>query len=233
MPLQAPLVRFYATKTQWAPSRERKKTSRWCLKSCGPSRLDQLGEVMLSHGPDERRLRPLVPLSFSNITKSRVHPFTILQALAVYRSGKGVKGSKTWVATPQVLDVLDETFYKAFKNVEPTNKRILIALDVSGSMTSPMNDSPLSVREASSALAMVTLATEPNCNIVGFTAGASARTWVTGRWAMGHAITPLAISARQRLDDVVKYTQGLPFSGTDVALPFIWAKEENNQYDRS
>src|SRR5208337_3714819 len=42
----------------------RKKTSRWCLKSCGPSRLDQLGEVMLSHGPDKRRLRPLVPLSF-------------------------------------------------------------------------------------------------------------------------------------------------------------------------
>ena len=35
----------------------------------------------------------------------------------------------------------------------------------------------------------------------------------------------LNISARQRLDDVVKATNGLPFMGTDCALPMLWALE--------
>jgi 60 kDa SS-A/Ro ribonucleoprotein len=36
-------------------------------------------------------------------------------------------------------------------------------------------------------------------------------------------LTPLAISPRQRLDDVVKATSALPFGGTDCALPMVEA----------
>jgi 60 kDa SS-A/Ro ribonucleoprotein len=42
-------------------------------------------------------------------------------------------------------------------------------------------------------------------------------------------VTTLAISPRQRLDDVVKTVAALPMGGTDCALPMIWA--QNNGID--
>ena len=41
----------------------------------------------------------------------------------------------------------------------------------------------------------------------------------------GSGITPLDISPRQRLDDVVRAVSNLPFGGTDCALPMLWALE--------
>jgi 60 kDa SS-A/Ro ribonucleoprotein len=41
----------------------------------------------------------------------------------------------------------------------------------------------------------------------------------------------LNISARQRLDDVVKSMNNLPFSETDCALPMVWALKENLAVD--
>src|SRR3982751_6143925 len=40
---------------------------------------------------------------------------------------------------------------------------------------------------------------------------------------IGSGLTPLAISPRQRMDDVVKQTSYLPFGGTDCALPMVEA----------
>ncbi len=151
-----------------------------------------------------------------DLRKSRVHPFSVLQALAVYKSGHGVRGVKAWSPVTQVVDALDEAFYAAFANVEPTGKSILLALDVSGSMTSSMGGSPLSCREASAALALVTLATESNTQVVGFTAE-------KGSYSRRAVLQPLALSARQRLDDAVKTVSNLPFGGTDCALPMLYA----------
>ena len=161
--------------------------------------------------------------------KSRIHPFNVLQALAVYKSGRGIKGGKIWNPVPKVIDALDAAFYASFKNVIPTNKRIMLALDVSGSMTSPMGGSCLSCREASAAMALVTLAVEPNVFVVGFTSGSS-----HSHYGYGYGrsdISPLTISARQRLDDVVKYIGNLGFSGTDCSLPFSYAIEKNLDID--
>jgi 60 kDa SS-A/Ro ribonucleoprotein len=36
-------------------------------------------------------------------------------------------------------------------------------------------------------------------------------------------LTPLDISPRQRLDDVLKRVDGLPFGGTDCSAPVVWA----------
>jgi 60 kDa SS-A/Ro ribonucleoprotein len=161
--------------------------------------------------------------------KSRIHPFNILQALAVYESGHGMKGGKTWVPVVQVIDALDTAFYASFKNVEPTGKRIMLALDVSGSMTSSMGGSPLTCREASAAMALVTLAVEPNVIVTGFTSGLKS--------IYGHpyynlsGIEPLSISARQRLDDVCNYIAGQRFSGTDCSLPFSYAIEKKLDID--
>ena len=42
---------------------------------------------------------------------------------------------------------------------------------------------------------------------------------------------PLAISPRQRLPDALKSVDGLPFGGTDCALPMIWAMKHKVAVD--
>src|SRR5205814_3362121 len=69
------------------------------------------------------------------IRRARVHPIAVLAALRTYASGRGVRGRGEWNPVREIVDALDAAFYTAFGNVEPTGKRLLLALDVSGSMT--------------------------------------------------------------------------------------------------
>jgi 60 kDa SS-A/Ro ribonucleoprotein len=132
---------------------------------------------------------------------------------------------------PKISDALDAAFYAAYAAVEPANKRTMVALDVSGSMGLPAGGLPLSCREASVALALVTASTEPQVLITGFTGGGG-HGYQT-RWGSGYdtSISPLGISPRQRLDDAVRTVSGLPFGGTDCALPMIWAAQNNAAID--
>lgn len=166
------------------------------------------------------------------LRKARVHPVNVLVAQKTYASGQSMRGSATWTPKRQIIDALDAAFYNAFVGVEAANKRTLIALDVSGSMGVPISGMPLSVREAAAALSLVTLATEPSCDIVGFTSSATPRRGYTSWGSRGaQPITELTISPRQRLDDVVRYTSSLDFGDTDCSLPFRWALEKNRAYD--
>jgi 60 kDa SS-A/Ro ribonucleoprotein len=151
------------------------------------------------------------------LRRARVHPIALLSALRVYGQGHGVRGQGEWEASRKVVDALDAAFYTAFKAVDPTGKRFLLALDVSGSMGSgEIAGVPgLTPREASAALALVTMAVEPNCQVVGFQT----------------SLTPLTVSPRQRLDDVVRTVSNLRFGGTDCALPMLWALEKRREFD--
>jgi len=71
-----------------------------------------------------------------DIKHSRIHPYTILVAMLTYKNGQGDKGSLKWTPNTQVIAALDKAFKLAFQNITPTGKRIKIALDVSGSMSS-------------------------------------------------------------------------------------------------
>lgn len=168
----------------------------------------------------------------ADLRRSRVHPFSVLQALAVYRSGQGFRGTGTWTPSGPVCDALDKAFYAAFGNVVPTGKRHLIALDVSGSMTSPLGGSMLSCREASAALALVTMNVETSTHVVGFTAKGRADRGFGGLWGGGRAeLTPIEISPRQGLAHAVSTVSNLPFGGTDCALPMIYAREKGLSVD--
>ncbi|CAA9296288.1 MAG: Prophage Clp protease-like protein [uncultured Gemmatimonadaceae bacterium] len=159
------------------------------------------------------------------LRKARVHPLQLLAALKTYAQGRGMKGSGTWAPVAQVVDALDGAFYLAFENAPSTGKRVMLALDVSGSMGSPVHGMPyLSCREASAAMALVTAATEPDHRFVAFTQGTYPSQWsATHGSAYDTGLSPLAVSPRQRLDDVVKAITGIPFGGTDCALPMVEA----------
>lgn len=185
------------------------------------------------------------------LRKARVHPLQLLVALNTYQSGRGVRGSLTWSPVAQVVDALDKAFYLAFEAIETTNKRYLLALDISGSMGSPnIAGMPgISPRIGSAAMALITAAVEPQHHIVGFTcqhggyynhsrgvtlqnfwnapAGSKCNMF-SGR---GSGLSELTISPRQRLDDVVKYVSGLPMGGTDCAAPMLYAIDRNLEVD--
>lgn len=141
------------------------------------------------------------------LRKARVHPLSVLVAMMTYAQGHGERDpSKTWDPVPAVIDALDSAFYASFGNVEPTGKRTMLALDVSGSMgfAPPIAGMPgITPRVGSAAMALVTAATEPNHIVTAFTTG----------------LTQLNVSARQRLDDVTRSISNLPFGGTDCSLP--------------
>lgn len=155
--------------------------------------------------------------SLVTLKAARIHPITILAALKTYESGKSARGSTTWIPNPRLVDALDEAFYAAFAYTEPTNQRLLLALDVSGSMDwTPLAGIPgLTPRVASAALALVTARTEPNYEVVTFS----------------HGLSPLALSPRQRLDDVCHHVARLPANGTDCALPMVWALQQQKAFD--
>jgi 60 kDa SS-A/Ro ribonucleoprotein len=144
------------------------------------------------------------------LKRARIHPLAVLVAQKIYAQGHGDKGALKWSPVSAVVDALDAAFYATFQNVEPCCKPVLLALDVSGSMEGSMiAGSCLTAREGSAAMALVTAATEAEYHIMAFS----------------NHFVPVNISPRMRLDDVVKRISGLPFDGTDCALPMVWARE--------
>jgi len=168
------------------------------------------------------------------IRAARIHPITLLVGQRTYALGRGLRGTRSWTPVTRIVDALDEAFYLAFGNVEPTGKRLLLALDVSGSMVATIGGIPgLSAREASAAMALVTLASDSDAEVVGFHAGRGGWTARTrGRFAgRADGLTPLPLSPRQRLDDAVRRVADLPFGGTDCALPMLYAMERGRAID--
>lgn len=143
------------------------------------------------------------------VKASKLHPVLALAALVTYQQGHGARGKLTWQPVTKITDCLDDLFYACFGNVQPTGKSICLALDVSGSMTcGEIAGIPgLTPRQASAAMAMVTMRTEKNYEIMGFSDG----------------FIPIDISPKMRLDTVIRQIDKLSYSATDCALPMLWA----------
>ena len=169
---------------------------------------------------DTRRLR-----------EARVHPIALLAALKTYAGGQGARGHNVWTPVQALVDALDGAFYTAFQNVETSGARMLLALDVSGSMEcgAVAGVPGLTPRVASAAMALVTAATEERHAFVAFTDGSSGGGAARADQMKG--IMPLDISPRWRLDAVLKRTGGLPFAGTDCSLPMRWALNARVEVD--
>lgn len=169
------------------------------------------------------------------LRRARVHPIGILAALRTYAAGRGVRGRNAWTPVREVVDALDGAFYAAFDNVEPTGKRLLLAVDVSGSMDygCVAGVPALTPREAAAALALVTAATEERYEIVGFFAGKGGfkKRGRTVHDGYTDGLTPLPLSPRQRLDDAIETVSHLPFGGTDCALPMLYAQAREREVD--
>ena len=148
---------------------------------------------------------------------ARIHPLNLLVAMRTYANGKGELGKLEWVPNEQIVSALDRAFYASFRFVVPTGKRFVLALDVSGSMSSPAigGMGGLTPRDAAAAMAMVTLRTEPMCRVMAFQ----------------DRFVPLDLRPTDTLEQAVKKTSGLRFGATDCSLPMVWARESGVEAD--
>lgn len=154
--------------------------------------------------------------SGDRLKRARVHPVAILLAHATYASGHGMRGQHAWTPVPKIVDALDSAFYLAFESVEPTEKRYLLGVDVSGSMTGwTVAGTPLSACEAATAMAMVTMATEDAVTPMAFS----------------DQFRSLPLTPKMRLKDALQHTQNQNFGGTDCALPMQFALENQLEVD--
>ena len=151
------------------------------------------------------------------LEKARIHPFNVLVALLTYKKGVGDIGKLAWTPNTAILQALDEAFYLTFKLVEPTNKRYLLAVDVSRSMFSgPVNgSSSVTPAMAAVALSLVTARTERRCEVVCFSAD----------------LVPVAIGPHMKLPDVESAMRNVSSGTTDCSLPMLYALKHKKKFD--
>ena len=167
------------------------------------------------------------------IKNSRIHPFSLLLATKNYSAGHGFRGSGEWAVVRSVVDALEEAYEKASKYSEPTGKRILIVIDVSGSMNTPINNTNLTCREASLAIASVLARREDTADMVAFSGGSRGWSSNPDSWKKHfvHEVTELNHLKEYNLVQLLKKTNELSFDRTDCALPMIYAGKKGVKYD--
>jgi 60 kDa SS-A/Ro ribonucleoprotein len=154
---------------------------------------------------------------FDRSRRARIHPVQVLVAAKIYAQGRGDKGSLTWTPVQPVCDALDRLYYQTFENVEPTGKRILLAVDVSGSMSMGKcaGASCLTAAEGAAAMAMTIARRERNYHIMGF----------------ADSFRDLGINASDTLSSILHKTRHQAFGSTDCALAIGYAMQRGLSVD--
>jgi len=93
----------------------------------------------------------------------------------------------------------------------------------------------VTAREASTAMAMATLAGDPATTVTtAFTSGGGSWTVPSMKQRfIGYpsGISEVGLSTRRRLDDMVRDMDRMRMGGTDCALPMLWAMETGQVFD--
>ncbi len=165
------------------------------------------------------------------IVRTKLHPINYLNAVTVHVEGQVQRerpghqdswtfsyGSrkKDWNTSSIIVDALNAGYHLAFANAVPSNKRTLLALDVSGSMGSAMAMGlDLTAAQVTGAMAATIAKVEPYHRIMGF----------------AHEFRDLGISANMSLTEINQRVRDNNFGSTDCGLPMTWALKNRFEYD--
>lgn len=156
------------------------------------------------------------------IEKGRLHPINYLNAYVKYAGDPDPYYSRySWnrsdkpVSNSKIADAINTGYDLAFKNVVPANKRTLIGLDVSGSMSSNAHGLQISCATLGAAFSQTVMKREPYSMVRGFS----------------NQFVDLGIKDSDSLAEVLRKTHGLPFNSTDCALPMNWALKNGIEID--
>ncbi|MER6508648.1 TROVE domain-containing protein [Nonomuraea sp. NPDC001636] len=157
------------------------------------------------------------------ILRARIHPMDAWLAMRVYASGQAQPDPRadrhTWQPVPAILDALEETYELSFGAVEPSGKRLLVAVDSSGSMSwgggVRVGGSPIgSPYEVGNAMAvMLSRIEKGNLHVIDVDTSVHAS-----------KVTP-----RTNLRQIASWQPS--GGGTDLSLPFTWARDQRMEVD--
>lgn len=158
------------------------------------------------------------------LARGRVHPMDLFLALRVYNSGLAQPNPKaparTWTPLPVISDALEESYDLSFGHVEPSGKRLLAAVDSSGSMSSTWGGtlsyggSPLgSPYEIGCAMAAMLARIEPNVHVID----------------VDTSVHASKVTRRINLREIASWRPS--GGGTNLSLPFEYAQRERLEVD--
>ncbi|MER5326162.1 TROVE domain-containing protein [Streptosporangium roseum] len=156
------------------------------------------------------------------LAKARVHPMDVFLALRVYGSGRAQPNPRaaahTWQPVPAIRDALEEAYEASFGHIEPTGKRLLVAVDSSGSMSYAGVTSGGSrlgtVYEVACAMAVMLARIErDNLHVID----------------VDTAVHASKVTPRTNLREIASWRPS--GGGTDLSLPFTWAKQRKLEVD--
>jgi 60 kDa SS-A/Ro ribonucleoprotein len=145
------------------------------------------------------------------IRKTRLHPMQYLLAERTYTMGQASRSeaygsatrNKDWSTNPKIISALNDGFHLAFSNVEKSDKRFRIGVDVSGSMGWGFcAGADLTPAEAAAAMALVTTRVEDYVEVLGF----------------ANTLRDLGISGNENLDSALRKTRNMTFGYTNPSL---------------
>ncbi|WP_405146004.1 TROVE domain-containing protein [Sphaerisporangium sp. NBC_01403] len=156
------------------------------------------------------------------LLKARIHPMDAWLAMGVYASGVSRPNPRAdeqrWKPVPAILDALEETYELSFGTVRPSGKRLLVAVDSSGSMSYAgvtVGGSPLGrvYTVACAMAAMLARIEKGDAHVIDVDTEVHAS-----------KVTP-----RTNLREIASWRPS--GGGTDLSLPFSWAQAEGMEVD--
>jgi len=160
------------------------------------------------------------------LRRGRIHPMDVFLALRVYNSGRSQPGWRaeghSWTPVAEISDALEEAYELSFGHVQPSGKRMLVAVDSSGSMSGAwgrnqltMGGSPLGTPyEIGCAMAAILKRIEgDNVHVID----------------VDTRVHASRITARTRLREIGSWRPS--GGGTDLSLPFTHAAHHKLDVD--
>jgi 60 kDa SS-A/Ro ribonucleoprotein len=147
------------------------------------------------------------------IKKGGVHPLNLINSMLTYAAGRGTLGDKTWEPNQKIVDALNDAYEFALEALTPTGKNILVAVDISGSMNSPVAGMQMRASQIANVLAVTILKAEEEAEMVWFDTNLSSP----------------KLGRRSSIDEVLRNSPN--GGGTDCAQAFVHALNTKIKYD--
>lgn len=150
----------------------------------------------------------------SRLKEGKEHPIMVINAILAYRRGRSDHSDKTWVPNKSIILALNDMYVSNVASLTPSNKKILVACDTSGSMQQQyVNGMAMSPGQVAQVLAVTMLKYEPNCKMINFDTD----------------VRPPSYDKDSKIGDVVNAR--INGGGTNCAAPVKNALENKDFYD--
>ncbi|KAL3982451.1 TROVE domain family protein [Acanthocheilonema viteae] len=142
--------------------------------------------------------------------EEQLDPLAILIAKTNYEHGHEMKRNRIWKPVIEIRNAFDKAFYNCMNAVGATNRRYLIAVDISDSMDSFMQGTTVACSQVAAALSMAFIYNETDVITLGF----------------ADFLMPLEWNRDMGLGQYLTAAKMLRYGKTDCALPMNWAIEQ-------